>query len=80
MSSADAVKAGAMVEPAQGDAQMPLLADPGDLGLPPWAIVEHGMYPAPPDAPLPIASRTCRYYNQVGLRVTHPLQRTYALA
>ncbi len=69
MSFADAVKAGAMVEPADGDPQMPpLLADLDDLGLPLWAIVEHDMYPAPPDAPLPIASRTCRYYNKVGLR------------
>ena len=32
------------------------------------AIVEHDMYPAPTDAPLPIATRTRRYYSDCGLR------------
>jgi inosose dehydratase len=69
LSFAQAVKAGAMVEPAEGDPEMPpLLADLENLGVPLWAIVEHDMYPAPPGAPGPIASRTCRYYNNVGLR------------
>ena len=69
MSFADAVKNGAMVEPAQGEPAMPpLLADLDALGVPLMAIVEHDMYPAPADAPLPIATRTCRYYSDCGLR------------
>jgi len=28
------------------------------------------MYPAPADAPLPIATRTRRYYSDCGLRTT----------
>ena len=44
-----------------------LLADLNALGKPLWAIVEHDMYPAPPGAPLPIATRTCRYYASHGL-------------
>lgn len=69
MSFAAAVQQGAMVEPAQGVPDMPtLLADLNALGVPLWAIVEHDMYPAPPDAPLPIATRTCGYYSRHGLR------------
>ena len=69
MSFADAVKAGAMVEPADGHPDMPpLLADLDALGAPLWTVVEHDMYPAPPGAPLPIATRTCRYYNDTGLK------------
>jgi inosose dehydratase len=68
MSFADAVQNGAMVEPAVGEPDMPsLLADLNALDVPLWAIVEHDMYPAPPGAPLPIATRTCRYYNSRGL-------------
>lgn len=69
MSFAQAVQNGAMVEPTHGEPDMPpLLADLNDLGRSLWAIVEHDMYPAPPGAPLPIASRTCRYYSDCGLR------------
>jgi inosose dehydratase len=71
MSFADAVKNGAMVEPAQGEPDMPpLLADLNALGVPLMAIVEHDMYPAPADAPLPIAARTRRYYSECGVRTT----------
>jgi len=67
---AEAVKAGAMVEPdADGaEPQMPpLLADLNALGVPLVAIVEHDMYPAPADKPLPIATRTRQYYGRCGL-------------
>ena len=68
MSFADAVQNGAMVEPTRGKPDMPpLLADLDALGIPLMAIVEHDMYPAPPGAPLPIATRTCRYYTELGL-------------
>ena len=72
LSFAQAVKAGAMVEPAAGEPDMPpLLASLNALGTPLWTIVEHDMYPAPPDAPLPIATRTCRYYTARGLSAAH---------
>jgi inosose dehydratase len=48
----------------------PLLADLNALGVPLMAIVEHDMYPAPADAPLPIAARTRRYYSECGVRTT----------
>jgi len=68
MSFADAVKNGAMVEPPRGEPDMPaLVADLNALGSPLIAIVEHDMYPAPPGAPLPIATRACRYYTEQGL-------------
>ncbi len=71
MSFADAVKNGAMVEPAEGEPDMPpLLADLNALGAPLWAIVEHDMYPAPADAPLSIATRTRRFYSGCGLRTS----------
>ena len=61
----------AMVEPAQGEPDMPpLLAHLNALGVPLMAIVEHDMYPAPADAPLPIATRTRRYYSDRGLTIT----------
>ena len=69
MSFAQAVQHGAMVEPTAGEPDMPpLLADLDALGVPLMAIVEHDMYPAPADAPLPIATRTQRYYSGCGLR------------
>ena len=37
-------------------------------GVPLMAIVEHDLYPTPPDVPLPIATRTNRYYRGCGLR------------
>jgi inosose dehydratase len=69
MSFAQAVQAGAMVEPDRGEPRMPdLLADLNALGVPLSAIVEHDLYPTPPDVPLPIATRTNRYYRDCGLR------------
>ena len=69
MSFAQAVEHGAMVEPTCGEPEMPpLLADLNALGVPLMAIVEHDMYPAPADQPLPIATRTHRYYTSCGLR------------
>jgi inosose dehydratase len=71
LSFAQAVTNGAMVEPARGEPDMPpLLADLNALGVPLMAIVEHDMYPAPPGTPLPIATRTRRYYTSRGLRPT----------
>ena len=69
LSFALAVQAGAMVEPDRGEPAMPeLLADLDALGVPLMAIVEHDLYPAPPGVPLPIATRTQRYYSGCGLR------------
>jgi inosose dehydratase len=45
----------------------PLLAELNALGVPLMAIVEHDLYPTPPDVPLPIATRTNRYYRGCGL-------------
>ena len=45
----------------------PLLADLDALGVPLTAIVEHDLYPTPPDVPLPIATRTNRYYRGCGM-------------
>ena len=69
LSFAQAVQHGAMVEPDRGEPAMPeLLADLDALGVPLTAIVEHDLYPTPPDVPLPIATRTNRYYRDCGLR------------
>jgi inosose dehydratase len=69
LSFAQAVPLGAMVEPTLGEPEMPaLLADLNALGVPLTAIVEHDLYPTPPDVPLPIATRTRQYYRSCGLR------------
>ena len=66
MSFAQAVQAGAMVEPDRGEPEMPpLLADLNALGVPLTAIVEHDLYPAPPGVPLPIATRTQQLLQRV---------------
>ena len=68
LSFAQAVQLGAMVEPDAGEPEMPpLLAELDALGVPLTAIVEHDLYPTPPDVPLPIATRTRRYYGSCGL-------------
>ena len=70
LSFAQAVQHGAMVEPDRGEPEMPpLLADLDALGVPLMAIVEHDLYPTPPDVPLPIATRTNRYYRDCGMSV-----------
>jgi inosose dehydratase len=69
MSFAQAVQAGAMVEPTLGEPDMPPLLDElNALGVPLMAIVEHDLYPTQPDVPQPIASRTRQYYSGCGLR------------
>lgn len=69
ISFADAVQLGAMVEPADGEPDMPALLDElNALGVPLWAIVEHDMYPAPAGQPARVATSTCAYYRSRGLR------------
>jgi inosose dehydratase len=64
-----AVQMGAMVEPPQGVPDLPsLLQAVDELGLDVFAIVEHDMYPCPPDQPFPIAQRTHRHLAGCGLR------------
>jgi inosose dehydratase len=65
----EAVRMGAMVEPPQGVPDLPsLLQAVEELGLDVFAIVEHDMYPCPPDQPFPIAQRTHRHLAGCGLR------------
>lgn len=55
----EAVKLGAMCEPPRGIPDMaPILGALAALDRDVFAIVEQDMYPCPPDAPLPIATRT----------------------
>ena len=69
ISFADAVQLGAMVEPHDGEPDMPRLLDElNALDLPLWAIVEHDMYPAPAGQPARVATSTCAYYRSHGLR------------
>jgi inosose dehydratase len=64
-----AVQLGSMIEPPLGvPALPPLLEAVEELGLDVFAIVEHDLYPCPPDVPLPIAQRTHRYISGCGLR------------
>jgi inosose dehydratase len=57
-----------MVEPPLGvPAMEPLLAALNELGTDLFAIVEQDMFPCPADRPLPIATRTRRYYGSCGL-------------
>jgi inosose dehydratase len=68
LSFAEAAALGVMIEPPLGVPQMePLLDQLGALDVPLFAIVEQDMYPCHPDAPLPIAARTHRYYTSRGL-------------
>ena len=63
----EAVRMGAMVEPPNGVPDYPpLLQAIEELGLDVFAIVEHDMYPCPPDMPFPIAQRTHRYIAGCG--------------
>ena len=65
---AEAVRRGVMVEPPKGVPAMgPLLAALARLEVDLFAIVEQDMYPCEADAPLPIATRTRRYYGHLGL-------------
>jgi inosose dehydratase len=68
LSFAEAVRAGAMVEPPLGDPPMPPLLDAlADLNKDLFAIVEQDLYPCDPDVPLPIATRTRQYFNGMGV-------------
>lgn len=69
LSFAEAVRLEAMVEPPRGEPAMePLVEALAALDKDLFAIVEQDMYPCPPDAPLPIATRTREYLNGLGLR------------
>jgi inosose dehydratase len=64
----EAVRMGAMVEPPYGVPEYPpLLAAIEQLGRDVFAIVEHDLYPCPPDVPFPIAQRTHRYIGSCGI-------------
>jgi inosose dehydratase len=64
----EAVKMGVMIEPPNGVPDYPpLLGAVEELGLDVFAIVEHDMYPCPPDVPRPIAERTHRYIAGCGV-------------
>lgn len=75
LSFADAVIAGAMVEPPRGvPAYPPLLEAVAALGKDVFAIVEQDMYPCAPDAPLPVARRTSRYLGSCGVAAVRGLR------
>lgn len=64
LSFAEAVRMGAMMEPPLGVPEMgPLLDEVSGLGRDLDAIIEHDLYPCPPDIPLPIAKRTKAYLS-----------------
>ena len=64
LSFAEAVRMGAMVEPPLGVPEMgPLLDAVAGLGCDVDAIIEHDLYPCPPEVPLPIAKRTKAYLS-----------------
>jgi inosose dehydratase len=55
---------GAMIEPPLGVPEMgPLLDAVSALGRDVDAIIEHDLYPCPPEVPLPIAKRTKSYLS-----------------
>ena len=58
----EAVRMGAMTEPPLGVPEMgPLLDALAGLDRDLQGIIEHDLYPCPPDLPLPIAKRTRTY-------------------
>ena len=60
----EAVRMGAMIEPPLGVPEMgPVLDALSELGRDIEGIVEHDLYPWPPDLPLPIAKRTRTYLS-----------------
>ena len=61
---AEAVRMGAMIEPPLGVPEMgSLLEAVSALGRDVDAIIEHDLYPCPPEVPLPIAKRTKAYLS-----------------
>jgi inosose dehydratase len=68
LSFAQAVGMGVMTEPPTGIPDMPPLIDAlAALDRDLFAIVEHDLFPCPPDVPLPIAVRTRAYFEACGL-------------
>jgi inosose dehydratase len=64
LSFPEAVRMGAMIEPPLGVPDMPaLLAAVSTLDRDIEGIIEHDLYPCPPDLPLPIAQRTKTYLS-----------------
>lgn len=60
----EAVRMGAMIEPPHGVPEMgPLLDAIGALDRDMLGIIEHDLYPCPPEVPLPIAKRTRTYLS-----------------
>ena len=58
----EAVRMGVMIEPPLGVPEMgPVLEAVAGLGRDISGIIEHDLYPCPPDLPLPIAKRTKTY-------------------
>jgi inosose dehydratase len=65
---AQAVSIGLFCEPSRGAVDFPAFRDVLDkVGYHGWAIVEQDMYPAPFDQPLPVAKRTRKYLQQIGV-------------
>ena len=68
MPFASAVAEGVFVEPARGIVDFAALRDLlRDIGFDGYAIVEQDMYPVAADCPLPIARRTRRYLQTIGI-------------
>ena len=64
LSFPEAVRRGAMIEPPYGVPAMgPLLDAVAELDRDMYGIIEHDLYPCPPDVPLPIAQRTKTYLS-----------------
>jgi inosose dehydratase len=64
LSFPEAVRMGAMIEPPLGVPDMPALLDAVTaLDRDIEGIIEHDLYPCPPDLPLPIAQRTKTYLS-----------------
>ncbi|HTD13911.1 MAG TPA: sugar phosphate isomerase/epimerase [Chthoniobacterales bacterium] len=68
LSFSEAVKLGAMAEPAEGDVDFEALAKAlKEKNYRGYAIVEQDMYPVAFDRPLPIATRTRNYLLKLGI-------------
>jgi inosose dehydratase len=64
LSFPEAVRMGAMIEPPLGVPEMgPVLDALSGLGRDLSGIIEHDLYPCPPEVPLPIAKRTRTYLS-----------------
>jgi inosose dehydratase len=74
MAFGQAVAMGASCEPPAGLPNVPSVIEAlAELDAELFVVVEQDMYPVPFDVPLPIATRTRRYLNSVGLSSTAPL-------